>query len=369
MKPNPQPWIFSARFDTWFILAPALLISLTALIFSDPASQLNLLPDGLWLVLIVGIDAGHVYSTLFRTYLVRDELRHRQTLLTLTPILAWLAGCLLYSIDSMVFWRALAYLALFHFIRQQYGFMMIYGRNERDLPRYYKLLDKAAIYLATLYPVIYWHCHQRTFDWFIEDDFLKLNAPWLSFVTGGFYLTVLLAYLVKEIALSCKTRKINRPRNLMLLGTALSWYVGIVAFNNDLIFTACNVIAHGVPYYALVWAYGYKQTRISNSSYVFAWLDKLFNWKTVPLYLFFLFGLAFLEEGIWDGLIWREHWQVFRLFNLLPAVGSSQALAWLVPLLALPQATHYLLDAFIWRLHRKDTEWKKILFYQLPEGH
>jgi len=35
-----------------------------------------------------------------------------------------------------------------------------------------------------------------------------------------------------------------------------------------------------------------------------------------------------------------------------------------VPLLALPQITHYLLDAFIWRLHRTDTDWKKILFHQ-----
>ncbi len=48
----------------------------------------------------------------------------------MAPLLGWLAFVALYSLGSMVFWRVLAYLAVFHFIRQQYGFMMIYRRND-----------------------------------------------------------------------------------------------------------------------------------------------------------------------------------------------------------------------------------------------
>jgi hypothetical protein len=34
--------------------------------------------------------------------------------------------------------------------------------------------------------------------------------------------------------------------------------VGIVLFNNDLIFPLLNVVSHGIPYLALVWAGGLK---------------------------------------------------------------------------------------------------------------
>ncbi|MBK8816444.1 MAG: hypothetical protein IPN42_13505 [Methylococcaceae bacterium] len=365
MNSSDSSWIFSARFDSCFILAPAILVSLFAVLFSDQISQMEEMPSWLWLVLIVGIDAGHVYSTLFRTYLVRDELQHRQALLTLTPIVAWIAGCLLYSIEDLLFWRVLAYLALFHFIRQQYGFMMIYGRNERDLPDYYKKIDKAAIYLATLYPVIYWHCHERAFNWFVDDDFIQIDSTLLSTLVAGLYLVVLLLYAMKEFVLWQKMSLFNLPRNLLLFGTALSWYIGIVAFNTDLIFTATNVIAHGIPYYGLIWVYGYKQARMTSTAYLKPWIGRLFNVKAIFGYFGLLFALAFFEESLWDNLVWREHQPFFGFFSHLPAIDSSQTLAWLVPLLALPQTTHYLLDAFIWRLHRKDTEWKAILFYNV----
>ena len=77
-----------------------------------------------------------------------------------------------------------------------------------------------------------------------------------------------------------------------------------------------------------------------------------------------LFGLAYLEEGFWDGFVWREHGGLFGVFATLPSLGSSDALIWLAPLLALPQATHYILDAFIWRMQTRETNWKRVLFAQ-----
>ncbi len=82
-------------------------------------------------LLVVGVDVAHVYGTLYRTYLDPAEFRRRRSLYVLAPLLGWLAFAALYSLGAMVFWRALAYLAVFHFVRQQYGFMMLYGRPER----------------------------------------------------------------------------------------------------------------------------------------------------------------------------------------------------------------------------------------------
>ena len=112
-------------------------------------------------------------------------------------------GALLYATHPLFFWSALAYVAVFHFVRQQYGFVMIYSRHEKHLPKFCTRLDKAVIYAATIYPLIYWHTHlPREFSWFVEGDFLTLSAgPTLKFVqfaAATFYVTVLLLYVLKE---------------------------------------------------------------------------------------------------------------------------------------------------------------------------
>jgi hypothetical protein len=130
------------------------------------------------------------------------------------------------------------------------------------------------------------------------------------------------------------------PRNLLLLGTAVAWYAGIVVFNGDLAFTLLNVVSHGVPYLALVWS------RRPVAAAGRGWWAGRYG---LALFLGVIAVFAFFEEGLWDGLVWREHGAVFGGFQGLPAVAEPGLLMWLVPLLALPQSTHYVLDGFIWR--------------------
>lgn len=364
MKQKPQPWIFSPGFDLGFIVGPALLVTAFVIAFQDTLVKSLSVSPAVWLALIVGVDVSHVYSTVFRTYLDREELHKRQALYILAPLGAWLAGCFLYSMDALFFWRVLAYLAVYHFIRQQYGFMMLYSRQERDKSAFSKRLDQALVYMATLYPLIFWHTHPRQFEWFVEGDFLAFNAATLSKSAGILYLALIALYIAKEARQAFMSRQFNIPKNLLLLGTGISWYTGIIAFDNDLAFTATNVIAHGIPYTALIWIYGRNQNALKKGKapYIASWINRLFRTTYIPLYLGLLLLAAFIEEGLWDGFLWREHGRLFGFANLLPPVQSEAALTWLVPLLTLPQATHYILDAFIWRRNLKDSEWKEILF-------
>jgi hypothetical protein len=362
MKNNStQPWIYSSKVDLLFIVGPAFLVTGLVILLQGQINALGTVPPWLWLLLVVGVDVTHVYSTVFRTYLDKVELQKRQSLYLLTPLIAWVAGCLLYSMGSLVFWRALAYLAVFHFVRQQYGLMMIYGR--KDNPRF-KLVDRLAIYSATLYPLIYWHAHERNFDWFIDGDFFKLESSAIAIVAGFAYAAILLAYVLKEAWLWRQAQRFNWPRNMMLLGTALSWLFGIVIFDNDIAFTAINVISHGVPYLALMWIYGHNQVQLQsdNPSFVYPWIAKVFQRKWVPVYLAVLFAWAFIEENLWDSLVWHDHGTVLYFSEKLSIINSEQTLVWLVPLLAMPQITHYVLDAFIWRMQQSNTNWKEILF-------
>ena len=59
----------------------------------------------------------------------------------------------------------------------------------------------------------------------------------------------------------------------------------------------------------------------------------------------FVLVFAAIEETLWDRWVWHDReW----LFGVGP-MASEQALVFLVPLLALPQAVHYVLAAWIWR--------------------
>ena len=58
--------------------------------------------------------------------------------------------------------------------------------------------------------------------------------------------------------------------------------------------------------------------------------------------------LALLEEGLWDIAVFRDHPAFFGVFYD-DQVAPHSALTWLVPLLSLPQLTHYVLDGIIWK--------------------
>jgi hypothetical protein len=359
-----QPWIHSAAMDMAFILLPSIVATIIVLIARDRFHVGSTLSVAQWVVLVLVVDVAHVYSTLYRTYFDPEEFQSRRNLYIVVPIVAAVGGILLYGLGATVFWRTLAYLAVFHFVRQQYGFMMIYGRQERT-GRWSCTLDKLAIYASTVYPLVFWHTHlPRHFNWFVEGDFFRLDSTRLCGVAGAVYGLIIASYIVKEIGHWHRTRWVNIPRNLVLLGTGVSWYVGIVFLNSDLAFTATNVIAHGIPYMALVWMYEQKKAKRNPGARWSLPISRLrfFSWRFVPVYVGAVVLLAYLEEGLWDGLVWREHLSVFPVFHDLPALNDHSALTWIVPILALPQSTHYLLDGFIWRLREKHTEWTTIAF-------
>ncbi len=267
----------------------------------------------------------------------------------------------MHSTQPVLFWRTMTYLAVFHFIRQQYGFMRLYSRNE-IANKWSKRIDQITIYSTTLYPLLYWHLSgPQPFNWFIDNDFIYFNHPqFIPFFTS-LYLLVLSVYLCKETIRSKQIGQLNIPKQLLVLGTAVSWYFGIVVFKGDLTFTLLNVISHGIPYYALVWAYGNKQqlktpTTINK-------LSRFFKPKNILLFFGLLFLLAYVEEYLWDGLVWKEHAVVFPLSKVLPNLTDhSDLLSLLVPLLALPQIMHYFIDGFIWKINKDRFGWVSVLF-------
>lgn len=338
-----QPWIHNAKTDWRFILSPPFLVLAIVILFQHQIQNLeNHYSFYTWLILIVFVDVAHVYSTLFKTYFIKEEFQKRKLLYLGIPAISLIFGLILYQFGSLFFWSVLALFAVFHFVRQQYGFMRVYARFEKD--SFSKFWDRIAIYSATIFPMLYWIKTPRTFNWFVENEF-----NWLDSIPNYFplitiiYSIILGVWILKTVYFFIKDKSFNIPKNAIIVGTYLSWYFGIVYFNNDLIFTSLNVISHGIPYIALIYIIEIEQKETSS-------LKKLSIFKTsfgILLFILIIIGFAFFEELIWELLVWREHFSI-QSFEL-----SMSWQQFLVPLLGVPQLTHYLLDGFIWKNHKK----------------
>lgn len=378
------PWIYSPKFDLAAIIGPAVAVTGIVLIWGRQIAAVQDTPPWLWILLVLGIDVAHVYSSLFRTYFDREEFQKRKTLYIVAPLVCWVVGVAVYALwGGVVFWTCVAYFAIYHFVRQQYGFLMLYRRGEptgsqnggetppplsvnnpkaerraggeTPPPRWlgalgYRL-DQLAIYMATIYPLVYWHTYGRAFEWFDGIYTLRIPSVWPEYVCRVVYVLAIGGFLAKEAWRWRETGAWNAGKSLLLITTAVSWFTGIILFNGDLTFTIINIVSHGVPYMALIWIYQYRKRR--SPSYAGNRFLRFFQLKYVPFYVGALFLLAYFEEGLWDKVQWKEHGNIFGNFSFSVPAG---VLTVLIPLLTMPQVTHYVLDAFIWRVNKKGKE-------------
>jgi hypothetical protein len=335
---RPNYWLFSRSLDLTVFLGSAVASLLLILIGSQMGVLDGEAPDWTWISAVLLIDVAHVWSTSFRVYFDKAELKRRFWLYVLAPLSGYAIGVALYSEGALTFWKVLALIAVFHFVRQQYGWVALYRRRLGETSRLTWWIDAVTVYLASVYPLAFWMTRlPRNFEWFVQNDFVSIPSI-IETVLFPIYVAALTAYFVKSVYQFARSGFINIGKDIVVATTVICWYVGIVVFNSDYAFTVTNVLIHGVPYFALI--YVYARMKRETTGRVYRTLSS--NWL---VFLATLWMLAYVEELFWHRGVWHERewlfgsdWEWSRTVQTL-----------VVPLLALPQITHYVLDGFIWR--------------------
>lgn len=322
-------WVRSPAWDATFLLAPLAVTGLVAAWVPAGAT------GGVvaWLGLVVAVDVAHVWSTLWRTWLDPAERARHAGWLWALPMVALVATTLTTVLAPARFWTLLAYVAVFHFVRQQLGFAMIYraraGLAGHDLGG---RVERWAIQAVCLTAIVGWHVVGRPFSWFTADDFVQPWPAWTLALAGG-ATTVL---VVAHVALRLGSGRPNPGGDLWFAATALNWLAGIGLARSDLGFTLANVLGHGIPYLALVWHTARPLPDGTGAPGLRGGVG-----AALALFLAVPLGLALAEELAWDFAVWQEY---------LPAPALPD---WVAPaataVLAVPQLTHYLLDGVVWR--------------------
>lgn len=351
---QPRVWLWGQETDL-LVFGGSAVVALLAVLWArySGVAQSGVFPEWAFIVFILMIDVAHVYATLFRTYLDGSELRRHPARYYGVPIVLFAVLGSTHWLSSAWFWTGLAYAAVFHFVRQQAGWVSLY-RKLACQGLLDKCIDNFAIYLATLYPLIHWHANldDRRFSWLVAGDFIAFTwSPRVVDAVSTMWALSLAVFTFRQLYLGVVGAGWLWGKSLLVATTAVCWFVGIVATNSDFEFTVTNVIIHGIPYFVLLWRY-----RIMRRTMVSAGDDNTRPPRDrrqggLVIFLVTLVTLALLEETLWDRFVYHERsWLLGWVFD----VELSSALLHVgVALLALPQATHYVLDGIVWR--RQDT--------------
>lgn len=360
---KPKIWLFSAPIDVFGLGLPVCITWLACFLLPNDFLH-QPLPLWMWVVFILGIDVSHVWSTIFRTYLDREEFSRHYKVLIYTPLLVFALLFCVAIYSTLWFWRVMAYLALHHFIKQQYDFLAIYrAKYGRKTIKFFR--DKWVIYMAMLYPVIFWHLDgQREFNWFVKGDFFVFNHHSINYILLIFnylYWIVILCWFLEELY---RTRQNQLPiawgKILWMLTTAGNWYLGIVYFNSDVAFSLTNVVAHGIPYLTLIFVYVERKKMIKKTNLDISLMKITFN---ILAMLLIVLLLALTEEYFWDLWLNRQKTDFFGQFlgYPMPLLQNPIFQAAALALLSIPQVSHYIIDGYIWKGGPKNPDLKAIL--------
>ncbi|PCJ19784.1 MAG: hypothetical protein COB02_06225 [Candidatus Cloacimonadota bacterium] len=344
-KVAKHKWIVSSKFDLFVFLGPiffATLISPFAYIYYP-----NSIPLWAFVTIIILFDVAHVWATNYRIYFDIFEVKRRPLFYLLPIPVFFIISYLVCFYSQNLFWTILAYVAVFHFIKQPWGFVSIYKRKYQEKSKFDLHFDKYMVWAAGIYPVFIWHSSPgRVFDWFNagESFIVKLPKEVIPYLYV-LYISGIFVYILRQIYLFKTQNFFNLPKNILMSAIYLTWSIGIY-ITNPLISAAFLNLFHGVPFFAIIWLYSKNKYLSEATNYPF--LSKVFKSK----YLFLFFGIVFIpaliEEFFWDFMIWHIYLPDLSYYSL-----SLEVKSFCIALLSLPQIIHYWLDMFIWKMNEK----------------
>ncbi len=258
------------------------------------------------------VDGAHVYSTLFVTYFDSNIKSKIKLHLILAPLLTILICYLLYIYEFKALLLSLVgSFALFHFIRQEAGWMKLAGRLDPKQPQILNKVDLFTSYIFTITPVLYLISERNRGFWLSRGDLPII--PNLYWDTGKYIMLFTgLVWLGFNIRHWRKTKLINGSKLLIILSNLAAWFFALTYLAGSWLGLLLIILPHGVPYFFLVAKEHNKKSP---------------NKLTIYPFLYLLCVLLYFFET--------------RVGGLKNPILTSIAI--------MPQIVHYYLDGIIWK--------------------
>ena len=259
-------WIVSQRVDLlWFIGG---CLAAYALLVAHAGFHVDMV--AVWFAWVVVLDSPHFFSTISRTYMDREEMKGRRTLL-LASLLWFLVGPAIVGVSYLLYNAGVAsyrtpwttFLLLFniwaywHVVRQHFGFLRLYERKGGETDAFDLKLDSALLYGGLLLPFgAFALRHPEARPQFgigptPGAEMLVVRALEIAFAA------LVATYVVRQVAKWRRGETLNGPKLLFLLAViplyAIICLWDAVLTAPLLAFAAFVTIFHDLQYHAIVW--------------------------------------------------------------------------------------------------------------------
>lgn len=332
-----KTWVFSAKADIVLFLVMPVLIGL--LNWADPARDLVLF----LIYLAFYLDTFHVYVT--AVPLVADPLGESRSYFIKGVMISAVAFFLflIFGIYSKIAGKSfhivtgqlLNYGAIWHFYRQQYGWMRISSKKDPKGFIFNDYVDSFFIFVITMIPVL------------ISHSPLLADKPWFTGVPyafeishgWGFFLLILywsctFTYVALQVLFKNMGKiNYNWPKYILIFSTFFCWYMSFMSsFKSSGI--GYIIFIHSVPYLYLI---------AGNIKNGFVRGFRLTVLTLIGIALAFLF----MQSARYYFPETRYKFAPFLPADLRWVPEPLHLVLWC--LLLTPVLAHYLLDGFVWK--------------------
>lgn len=305
-----------------FIYLPGLLAVMCA-IFSPNLGEESLLYG----LLAMGvIDSGHVYTTMWRTWLHKEEVVTDKGYV-LFPLFFFFLFTIWFYLEIPYLWAFVVYSTLYHHTRQVYGFSKWYQklnkRQDTESDRY--------LYFFAYFPMVIYHFRPEAIgNYYTTNDLFLYPQPVLRDFLLYFYLMVLMTWGYREWNLwHTGIREANRIFSVAFPAAVYAYCFLAGATVTQVLFPL--LFLHGVAYFGVM---GQSMSRT----------QKRFEKEGIALIIVLMTAVIF---GL--GESWVEENMVERVLGDEPLLNSM-----IVGLSLTPLYCHYAFDALIWRKNHRE---------------
>lgn len=199
------------------------------------------------------IDSAHVYTTfvlLFFSKKLVSYFTFRK--LILIGLFTLFALFLIFSLTShsQWTWYFIAAGAIFHFIKQQVGWMKI-ATKERIQGPFQTWIDLLSIYTLTGITVVYRLTLLEQPNWFLNNDLPKLDQNYFQVASLIFILSQI-SFFSTNVYNSFKTKLIPTAKLNIWLSTFIGWFFALIILEDMSLTVSLLLLQHGLPYLVLI---------------------------------------------------------------------------------------------------------------------
>lgn len=345
-----QPWIHSWYADSiCFFLIPLVFILLAVLMLPP----FNMIVPGKFSYIILAvllIDWGHIFAQYHRIYsnpLEDKKLKwvYPISYLLCIPVIA----ALVHYSNAGIIDTLLVYFVIYHFIKQQFGFIKIYSKTDGPKSQRESVTETVLFYSSMAAPVLLWHVKGIGYEF--KWTMLFWKSPFLEYLVWpvfAVYLTSLCLYIHDEYKRTQRNGMFNIPKNLALLTAMIGWGGVSVLTHAPMLIMFTVVLTHDLSYFFYVWMIGRRDHKTIKQKV--HW----FSWWSIPGFIAYFVFLIVLGDVImtvhlestqdpnWNYVIWGQ------IFN-----GIGVQKGWLLSfgwaIFFATQAHHYYIDRYLWK--------------------